>query len=169
MDFPGNSQVGNGLYLESGSVIRAVGNPASDVAIAVDPNFEIADLPVKLELRYVIESKRAANGLECPKTDYRLRDAKNQQVLLYILAFLTPDEEQRRKLRRERNKVAASKCRMKRKEHVTTLRKASEELEAANSQLESEIAYLTAEREQLEMMLDAHVCHMEKAAGRGPA
>ena len=80
-------QVGNGLYLESGSVIRAVGNPASDVAIAVDPNFEIADLPVKLELRYVIESKRAANGLECPKTDYRLRDAKNQQVLFYILAF----------------------------------------------------------------------------------
>lgn len=46
---------------------------------------------------------------------------------------------------------------------------ASEELEAANSQLESEIAYLTAEREQLEMMLDAHVCNMEKAAGRGPA
>lgn len=65
-------------------MIRAVGNPASDVAIAVDPNFEIADLPVKLELRYVIESKRAANGLECPKTDYRLRDAKNQQVLFYI-------------------------------------------------------------------------------------
>ncbi len=46
---------------------------------------------------------------------------------------------------------------------------ASDELEAANSQLESEIAYLTAEREQLEMMLDAHVCNMDKAAGRGPA
>jgi len=82
---------------------------------------------------------------------------------------LTPDEEQRRKVRRERNKVAASKCRMKRKEHVNTLRKAAEELETANSQLESEIAYLTAEREQLEMMLDAHVCTMDKAAGRGPA
>lgn len=38
---------------------------------------------------------------------------------------LTPDEEQRRKVRRERNKVAASKCRMKRKEHVNTLRKVS--------------------------------------------
>lgn len=35
--------------------------------------------------------------------------------------------------------------------------------------MESEIAYLTAEREQLEMMLDAHVCTMDKAAGRGPA
>ena len=42
---------------------------------------------------------------------------------LFPFMQLTPDEEQRRKLRRERNKVAASKCRMKRKEHVTTLRK----------------------------------------------
>lgn len=41
----------------------------------------------------------------------------------FPLMQLTPDEEQRRKLRRERNKVAASKCRMKRKEHVNTLRK----------------------------------------------
>lgn len=58
---------------------------------------------------------------------------------------------------------------MKRKEHVNTLRQAAEELESANSQLEAEIAYLTAERDQLEMMLDAHVCNMEKAVGRGPA
>ena len=43
----------------------------------------------------------------------------------FPLMQLTPDEEQRRKLRRERNKVAASKCRMKRKEHVNTLRKVS--------------------------------------------
>ena len=41
------------------------------------------------------------------------------------LMQLTPEEEQRRKLRRERNKVAASKCRMKRKEHVNTLRQVS--------------------------------------------
>ena len=41
----------------------------------------------------------------------------------FPLMQLTPDEEQRRKLRRERNKVAASKCRMKRKEHVNALRK----------------------------------------------
>ncbi|KAL9954393.1 hypothetical protein ACROYT_G041925 [Oculina patagonica] len=161
MDFPVSSQASNGVYMEPGGVIRSIGNPVPDGNIVVDPNFEIADLPVKLELRYVIESKRAAHGLDCPTIDHRSKDLKKQQ--------LTPDEEQRRKLRRERNKVAASKCRMKRKEHVNTLRKASDELEAANSQLESEIAYLTAEREQLEMMLDAHVCNMDKAAGRGPA
>ena len=48
---------------------------------------------------------------------------------LFSFMQLTPDEEQRRKLRRERNKVAASKCRMKRKEHVTTLRKVRRWLE----------------------------------------
>ncbi|RMX54279.1 hypothetical protein pdam_00011990 [Pocillopora damicornis] len=157
MDFP----TSNGVYMEPGGVIRTVGNPVPDGNIVMDHAFEIAELPVKLELRYVIESKRAANGLDCPKIDHNSKDSKNQQ--------LTPEEEQRRKLRRERNKVAASKCRMKRKEHVNTLRQAAEELESANSQLEAEIAYLTAERDQLEMMLDAHVCNMEKAVGRGPA
>lgn len=52
------------------SVIRSATNPAVD-SLQLDTNFEIADLPVKLELRYAIESKRAANGLECPKTEYK--------------------------------------------------------------------------------------------------
>ncbi|EDO29963.1 predicted protein, partial [Nematostella vectensis] len=69
---------------------------------------------------------------------------------------LTPEEETRRKVRRQRNKVAASKCRLKRREHVKNLLKASEELESANSKLESDIACLNAEKEQLERMLDAH-------------
>ena len=34
---------------------------------------------------------------------------------------MTADEQERRRIRRERNKVAASKCRKKRKEHVKTL------------------------------------------------
>ena len=79
------SQPSIGLYTEPGSVIRSVGNPAPDGSVMpMDPNFEIADLPVKLELRYVIESKRAAHGLDCPKLDYRTKDSKNQQVF-YIL------------------------------------------------------------------------------------
>ncbi|PFX17596.1 Proto-oncogene c-Fos [Stylophora pistillata] len=142
MDFP----TSNGIYMEPGGVIRTVGNPVPDDNIVMDHAFEIAELPVKILKR------------KTKSQDRLLRDNK-----------LTPEEEQRRKVRRERNKVAASKCRMKRKEHVNTLRQASEELESANSQLEAEIAYLTAERDQLEMMLDAHVCNMDKAAGRGPA
>jgi hypothetical protein len=52
------------------SVIRSATNPCAD-SLQLDTNFEIADLPVKLELRYAIESKRAASGLECPKTEYK--------------------------------------------------------------------------------------------------
>lgn len=73
-------QTGNGVYMEPGGVIRSVGNPVPDGNIVVDPNFEIADLPVKLELRYVIESKRAAHGLDCPKIDHRSKHFKKQQV-----------------------------------------------------------------------------------------
>lgn len=52
------------------SVIRNAMNPTTD-GLHLDANFEIADLPVKLELRYAIESKRAANGLDCPRTEYK--------------------------------------------------------------------------------------------------
>ena len=76
------------MYLESGTVIRSIGNPVPDGDMAVDPNFEIADLPVKLELRYVIESKRAAHGLDCPKSDYRSKDFKDQQVFHLLCYFL---------------------------------------------------------------------------------
>lgn len=70
--------------MEPGSVTRSVGNPVSDGNVVVDPNFEIADLPVKLELRYVIESKRAAHGLDCPKIGYPLKGSKDQQVFHII-------------------------------------------------------------------------------------
>ena len=75
--------------MEPGTVIRSVGNPVPDCNMAVDPNFEIADLPVKLELRYVIESKRAAHGLDCPTIDYRSKDCKNQQVFHILFQFYT--------------------------------------------------------------------------------
>ena len=59
---------------------ETVGRPvaSSDDALSVDPNFEIADLPVKLELRYVIESKRVANGLEVPSFDLETKEKKTE-------------------------------------------------------------------------------------------
>ena len=42
-----------------------------------------------------------------------------------VISFLqmTAEEEERRRVRRQRNKVAASKCRIKRKNHVRSLLK----------------------------------------------
>lgn len=73
--------------MEPGGVIRTVGNPVPHGNIVMDHAFEIAELPVKLELRYVIESKRAANGLDCPKIDHNSEDSKNQQVFPIIYYF----------------------------------------------------------------------------------
>lgn len=72
--------------------------------------------------------------------------------------LVTADEQERRRIRRERNKVAASKCRKKRKEHVKTLVEASEELELQNNDLQGQISKLQAEIKQLEFMLDSHSC-----------
>ena len=60
-----------------------VGRPGtnSDDALSVDPNFEIADLPVKLELRYVIESKRVASGLDVPTFDLRTKEKKTEVMV----------------------------------------------------------------------------------------
>jgi len=71
---------------------------------------------------------------------------------------VSADELERRRIRRERNKVAASKCRKKRKEHVKTLVEASEELEHQNNDLQGQISKLQAEIKQLEFMLDSHSC-----------
>ncbi|XP_065056801.1 jun dimerization protein 2-like isoform X3 [Rhopilema esculentum] len=70
------------------------------------------------------------------------------------------NKEERRRVRRERNKVAASKCRNKRKEHIKHLMKESEELENRNSSLQNEINTLQSEIKQLESMLDSHRCSM---------
>lgn len=42
-------------------------------------------------------------------------------VGLLLLLQLTLEEEERRRIRRERNKIAASRCRVKRKHHVRKL------------------------------------------------
>ncbi|CAI5798020.1 fos-related antigen 1 [Podarcis lilfordi] len=69
---------------------------------------------------------------------------------------LTPEEEERRRLRRERNKLAAAKCRNRRKELTDTLQAETDQLEAEQSGLKKEIAELQKQKERLELVLEAH-------------
>ncbi|XP_067883815.1 fos-related antigen 2 isoform X3 [Heterodontus francisci] len=75
---------------------------------------------------------------------------------------LTPEEEEKRRVRRERNKVAAAKCRNRRRELTERLQDETEKLEEEKSDLQKEIAVLQKEKEKLEFMLVAHkpVCKM---------
>ncbi|XP_038028816.1 protein FosB isoform X1 [Anas acuta] len=87
---------------------------------------------------------------------------------------LTPEEEEKRRVRRERNKLAAAKCRNRRRELTDRLQAETDQLEEEKAELESEIAELQKEKERLEFVLVAHApaCKLpfEDAAplGAGP-
>ncbi|KAF5913057.1 hypothetical protein HPG69_009008 [Diceros bicornis minor] len=83
---------------------------------------------------------------------------------------LSPEEEEKRRIRRERNKLAAAKCRNRRRELTEKLQAETEELEEEKSGLQKEIAELQKEKEKLEFMLVAHgpVCKISPEERRSP-
>lgn len=71
---------------------------------------------------------------------------------------LSPEEESRRKVRRERNKQAAARCRQRRTDHTNTLQDEVNHLVDIQKSLEDEVKRLTNEKRQLEMHLGNHDC-----------
>ncbi|XP_053544972.1 protein c-Fos [Bombina bombina] len=69
---------------------------------------------------------------------------------------ISPEEEEKRRVRRERNKMAAAKCRNRRRELTDTLQSETDDLEDVKSALQTEIASLLKEKEKLEFILAAH-------------
>lgn len=69
-----------------------------------------------------------------------------------------PEEDERRRVRRERNKLAAARCRKRRVDHTNKLVEETEGLEAKKRALQDQITELQAQREELEFILDAHNC-----------
>lgn len=72
--------------------------------------------------------------------------------------LLCPSEKQKLLLKREKNKKAAEKCRIKRKEESMKIRQEYEEYLDANESLQSEIRKLAQEKEKLETILKEHNC-----------
>lgn len=108
---------------------------------------------VKLGLRNAIRTRRVAQGLE------GMPSLEPKRPKTESLSF---EEEERRRIRRERNKVAAFKCRQRRKEHMQKLQDESDELNDENTALENELAALKAQKEQLEAMFRRHKCVISK-------
>ncbi|KAM3866817.1 fos-related antigen 1a [Diretmus argenteus] len=77
--------------------------------------------------------------------------------------LLSQEELERRRVRRERNKLAAAKCRNRRRELTDTLQGETDELEDEKSRLQKEISQLQREKEKLELVLEAHrpICKIE--------
>ncbi|XP_076836479.1 protein c-Fos [Brachyhypopomus gauderio] len=72
------------------------------------------------------------------------------------------EECERRRARRERNRIAAARCRDRRRMLMDALQNETEHLELVKSHLEEEIAGLERERERLQLVLEAHrpICKM---------
>uniref|UniRef100_A0A1A8HB80 Protein c-Fos n=1 Tax=Nothobranchius korthausae TaxID=1143690 RepID=A0A1A8HB80_9TELE len=69
---------------------------------------------------------------------------------------LSIEEEEKRRIRRERNKQAAAKCRNRRRELTDTLQAETDQLEDEKSVLQNDIANLLKEKERLELILASH-------------
>lgn len=60
--------------------------------------------------------------------------------------------------KREKNKLAAEKCRIKRREQVQQIRIEYDEYLEANEALEAELASLKEQKEMLQNLLENHDC-----------
>merc|ERR1711915_179518 len=70
--------------------------------------------------------------------------------------LMDPEEEEKRRLRRDRNRLAAAKCRKRRLDQIETLQLGVDGWEKRNKKLEDEIAALRAERDEMAFLLAAH-------------
>lgn len=76
--------------------------------------------------------------------------------------MLSPDQRDRVIQKREKNKVAAEKCRVKRRERNQEIRAQYEDYLEANEELESQIRKLREEHRILQELLENHSCVMQK-------
>ncbi|XP_015927976.1 cyclic AMP-dependent transcription factor ATF-3 [Parasteatoda tepidariorum] len=107
---------------------------------------------IKEGLKLTIQSRRMVHGLDNVRPEYR-HPPKEE---------LTKEDEDRRRRRRERNKVAATKCRNKKKERTGRLAEESESLEVNNNALKNEIHSLEVEKQELMGLLQNHLPHCAK-------
>ncbi|KAL5285347.1 FOSL2 family protein [Megaselia abdita] len=83
-------------------------------------------------------------------------------------ANLSPEEEEKRRVRRERNKQAAARCRKRRVDQTNDLCEKVTHLENTKASLENEVKILNEQRAALEESLREHalVCKMNHPGGR---
>nr|XP_019940029.1 PREDICTED: fos-related antigen 1 isoform X2 [Paralichthys olivaceus] len=83
---------------------------------------------------------------------------------------LSQEELDRRRVRRERNKLAAAKCRNRRRELTDSLQYETDQLEDEKSLLQKEIAELQKQKEKLELVLEAHrpICKIDSDSDSDP-
>ncbi|XP_045176668.1 fos-related antigen 1-like isoform X2 [Mercenaria mercenaria] len=127
-------QSDNDLYSDSSSNLSA-----DDYLPSAPKKVKIGDKTTTIMSKYEIEN---------PQRKTHRRQIREDEI--------SPEEAARRNLRRERNKVAAAKCRQRRVDHTNRLLNETDKLEAEGQAIEQEIQALQQEKDQLEFILQAH-------------
>ncbi|XP_063894738.1 transcription factor kayak isoform X2 [Helicoverpa armigera] len=116
-----------------------------------------------------IESKRKMSGSDTDAGMKRMKkeesddDYDSSHTLTNKSDGLTPEDEERRRRRRERNKIAATKCRMKKRERTVNLVTESEVLESQNIDLKAQLKDLEVQKRRLMDMLTIHAASCVKS------
>ncbi|XP_007245534.1 cyclic AMP-dependent transcription factor ATF-3 [Astyanax mexicanus] len=123
---------------------------------------------VKEELRSAIHNKRLSSGMSATPSSGSSSSGPSCEPP--VKREFTSEENDRRKRRRERNKIAAAKCRNKKKEKTDCLQKESEKLESINAELKAQIEELKNQKQQLVYMLNLHrpTCIVRAQNGQTP-
>ncbi|XP_061174301.1 uncharacterized protein LOC133183358 isoform X2 [Saccostrea echinata] len=111
-----------------------------------------ADLDIDLSpllkegIKHKIKARRIAEGKEEIRVEFKEPSPER----------LTPEEEERRKIKREKNKLAAQKCRNKKRKLADTLEEETLRLEEKQEKLQDQVQRLREEREHLLDLLKIH-------------
>ncbi|KAL4237690.1 bZIP Maf transcription factor [Mactra antiquata] len=125
-------QSDNDIYSDSS-------NSCDDYLPSAPKKVKIGDKTTTIMSKYEIEN---------PQRKTHRRQVREDEI--------SPEEAARRNIRRERNKIAAAKCRQRRVDHTNLLLNETEKLEQEQQSIEQEIQALQQEKDQLEFILQAH-------------
>ncbi|XP_022335006.2 uncharacterized protein LOC111131663 isoform X3 [Crassostrea virginica] len=111
---------------------------------------ELADIDLspllKEEIKHKIKRRRMAEGKEEIRVEFKEPSPEK----------LTKEEEEHRRIKREKNKLAAQKCRSKKRKLADTLEEETMKLEERQEKLQEQVQKLREEREHLMDLLKIH-------------
>ncbi|XP_047697219.1 cyclic AMP-dependent transcription factor ATF-3 isoform X2 [Prionailurus viverrinus] len=145
---------------------RQTARPRPDPARPLDPGRP--EWRPEEELRFAIQNKHLCHRMSSALESVTVSGRPLEMAV--TKTEVAPEEDERKKRRRERNKIAAAKCRNKKKEKTECLQKESEKLESVNAELKAQIEELKNEKQHLIYMLNLHrpTCIVRAQNGRTP-
>jgi hypothetical protein len=131
--------------------------------LQLGPQTTIASMPMPMPGGATIKSGGISKMRGVTEDPCQLAPLKKRKIQVETLS---PDQRDRVLQKREKNKVAAEKCRIKRREKNHEIRLEYEEHLVANEDLESQIRKLREEYRVLQELLDSHPCVLQTACSR---